>query len=551
MKRERWPGALAALLLILPFMPFLAGFVPSADLAGAALLGLAAIGAPGLAGVVQPGAGSAPNIALRFLAGAFFLNLAAMITRRILGMDVSPISYAVILGAWTVLAGVVGTMRGGRFPTPHLGTVAIGCAAFVAAGIAGTRVVPPLEDQDMEVQGTAYGLIADLEPLSLTNRSTLYFFAHPPLLHFLNAPTILLAGQLESVRPAYDAARAERAKLPAARRTPSFQRIAGAFANPSRTDTSLLWNRRVYPAFLKEPALLGTRAPNFILAAVLSMLLFRALRTIGVSAGDSTLLMIATMTLPEIFVRSGYGGYFAISALTFLLAAWLTVASPGNASFLAGFLAMLANQKSIIVGAAAFLWSPRRSKSLLLGLVTGALAFAAYGLLIAPEDFVADHLLDHGLRRFTGAEAQVGSSHGGSAAPAYPSRTGLWLELAQHFGWVWCLVVAAACIAALTALWQRRRDREWSTEGEELREIAVLWILVGAIAFTVTDWRQTKHLCKLVPAMTLVIGALLARSPGPARFLLRAAMGFCILWNARWIAKIAQDFSSFPMSTMW
>jgi hypothetical protein len=81
--------------------------------------------------------------------------------------------------------------------------------------------------------------------------------------------------------------------------------------------------------------------------------------------------------------------------------------------------------------------------------------------------------------------------------------------------------------------------------------MALLWILVGAIAFTATDWRQTKHLCKLVPAMSLVIGALLARSPRAARFALRAALVICVLWNARWIAKIAQDFSSFPMSTIW
>jgi hypothetical protein len=543
--KEVWPRAFAALLLLLPFLPFFAGFAPNSNFAGAALLGLAAIVAPGLAGVVQPGVERAPHVALRFLAGAFFLNLAAMITRRILGIDATPMSYAAILAAWTALAGVAGMIRGGRFPAPHLATVAVGIAAFLTSCIAGTRIVPPLEDQDMETQGTAYGLITNLEPLSLTNRSTLYFFAHPPLLHLLNAPTLLLAGQLESVRAAYDAARAERAKLQASRRAPSFERIGRAFKNPPRTDTSLHWKRSVYPAFLKEPALLGTRAPNFTLAAVLAMLLYRALRTIGATSTDSALLLMATMTLPEIFVRSGYGGYFAISALTFLLAAWLVVVAPwGNASFLAGFLAMLANQKSIIVGAASFLWSPRRSKLLLLGLVTGGLAFAVYGLLVAPEDFVADHILDHGLRRFSGEEAHAG-------APAYPSRAGLWLEFAQHFGWVWCLIAAAACIAALAALLMRRFARESSTEGEELREIALLWILVGAIAFTATDWRQTKHLCKLIPAMTLVIGALVARSPRPARFVLRAALAICVLWNARWIAKIAQDFSSFPMSTIW
>jgi len=324
--------------------------------------------------------------------------------------------------------------------------------------------------------------------------------------------------------------------------------VVAAFGNPPRADTSLLWNRRVYPEFLKQPALLGTRAPNFILAAVLAMLLFRALRSAGTGSGDAALLTIVTMTLPEIFVRSGYGGYFAISAVTFLAAAWLA-AAPASAAprpaFLAGFLAMIANQKSVIIGAAAFLTSPKRSWPVLLGLAAGALAFAIYGLWIAPEDFVADHLLDHGLRRFDAGDSQVAPG-----APAYPSRAGLWLEFAQHFGWIWCALAALAWAAALAALIQRRRRRE--SNGEDgLREIAALWILVGAAIFTATDWRQTKHLCKLVPAMTIVIGAFLARSPRPARLGLRAALAISLLWNARWLVKIAQDFSSFPMSTIW
>ncbi|HET9886561.1 MAG TPA: hypothetical protein VFR10_03545, partial [bacterium] len=133
----RWPRALPALLLILPFIPFLAGLVPQADLAGAALLGLAAIAAPGLAGVLQPGAQRAPHIALRFVAGAFFLNLLAMITRDIMHVEVSPVSYSLILGASTVLTGFAGILHGGQFPQPHAGTAALGFAGFIAAWISG------------------------------------------------------------------------------------------------------------------------------------------------------------------------------------------------------------------------------------------------------------------------------------------------------------------------------------------------------------------------------------------------------------------------------
>jgi hypothetical protein len=538
--------AFAALLLGIPFAPLLAGVVPRNDVFGAALLSAAAIGAPGVAGVLYPGGMRAPHLAVRFLAGAFLLNLAALITRRAAGIEATPASYAAILGAWTVLAGAAGLLRNGRLPSFHPATAALGGAAFLLAFVAGARIIPPLEDQDMEAQGTAYGLVANLEPLCLTNRSTLYFFAHPPLLHFFNAATLTLSGEIEKVRAAYDAAFLEREKLPLERRRPGWSRVVEAFADPARTDYSLLWNRRVYPEFLKEPALFGTRAPNFMLAAILAMLMFCALRSVGTRAGDSAFLTLVTMTLPEIFVRSGYGGYFAISAATFLCAAWLAVLPAPRPAFLAGFLALLANQKSVIVGAAALLHGARRARPLLLGLLAGALAFAIYGLWVAPEDYVADHILDHGLRRFDAAE-----SHPGRGAPAYPSRAGLWIEFAQHFGWVWCATAAAAWGAALAALILRRRRREPAAEEDDLREIAALWILVGAAIFTATDWRQTKHLCKLVPAMTLVIGALLARSPRPLRAALRAALVVSFLWNVRWLVKIAQDFSSFPMSTMW
>jgi hypothetical protein len=216
---------------------------------------------------------------------------------------------------------------------------------------------------------------------------------------------------------------------------------------------------------------------------------------------------------------------------------------------------MLANQKSVIVGAAAFLRSPRRALPLLLGLAAGAVAFAIYGLVIAPEDFVADHLLNHGIRRFA-----VGDASSAQGRMAYPSPGELWLEFARHFGWIWCVLAAAGLIAALTHLVRRRRAGRASMrpmsgddarEEDLFREIAALWILVGGFLFTLTDWRQTKHLCKLVPAMTLVMGALLARSPFPARLVLRAALVFSFVWNLRWLSRISQDFSSFPMSTIW
>ena len=60
-------------------------------------------------------------------------------------------------------------------------------------------------------------------------------------------------------------------------------------------------------------------------------------------------------------------------------------------------------------------------------------------MALAPSEFLADHVLDHGLRRFDGGEIL---SRAGRAV--YPSRVGVWGEFASHMGWIWTAVSALA-----------------------------------------------------------------------------------------------------------
>ncbi len=585
-------SAAAAAFFAAPYLPFLGGDVSERSLPGAIAVGFAGVFAPGAAFVAHPGSREAPFAALRFLLGAALLNLAAILVRWVLDVPASSAAYAAILGSLTVATGAAGVLRGGERFRAHRPTAFVGAAAFALAVGAGMRVVPPLEDQDMEVQGTAYGLVHDLEPLCLTNRGTLHFLAHPPLLHLFNASTLTLANQLETVRPARDAALREAERLPIEGRRPSLARTLRAITAPEpRPDRTLAWTRDVYGPFLRSPALLGTRAPNFVLAAALAMLLFAALRRLGAGSADAALLTLTQATLPEVFVRSGYGGYFAISTVTFLTAAWLAArgsaaafpgaapraaagATPGTAraAFAAGLLAMLANHKSVVLGAASLVLGTRRARPLLVGLAAGALLFAVYGLAAAPEEFVSDHLLDHGLSRFRGDHA---------GASIYPSRAGLWLEFGRNYGAVWCLAVAAAFAAAFAGAAARLVSRRTGAgraacldavassppgspspaaapphtgaapEAEALVTLAAAWIAVGALVFTATDWRQTKHLGKLVPAMTLVLGAFLVRAPRPLRLALRGALAVSIVANAVGIVRLVRDFGSLRVTPLW
>src|SRR4029453_4938900 len=73
-------------------------------------------------------------------------------------------------------------LRGrGRIALPLPAVIMAAVAAITLAFFA-LGVVPPIEDQDMEMQATAHAMALRQEPAALTNRSTAYYFAHPPLL---------------------------------------------------------------------------------------------------------------------------------------------------------------------------------------------------------------------------------------------------------------------------------------------------------------------------------------------------------------------------------
>jgi peptidoglycan/LPS O-acetylase OafA/YrhL len=76
-----------------------------------------------------------------------------------------------------------------------------------------------------------------------------------------------------------------------------------------------------------------------------------------------------------------------------------------------------------------------------------------------------------------------------------PSMMELWAELAAHTGY---LFVPVAVVGI--GLWIARRKR--------LDMVAVLaaWFLVGSVLYTLTDWRQTKHMMNQVaPAVAAAV----------------------------------------------
>jgi len=539
--------ALAAGAALLPYVPYLAGLRPIGGLSGAAFLALAGLGAPLAAGACLPGGTGAARRFVRGLAAAALVNGLAFVALKVAGIPPGSRSVAAALAVPTVALAVLAAARGSL---PRAGTVAwiVGAAAFVVAFAAGSRIVPALEDQDMEVQGTAYGIAHDLVPVCATNRSTLYWFAHPLLHHVFVASSLGLADELDTVRPAYDLARRELERLPAEDRARGPAAIVRAFRSPRPlVDASLRWYHEVLKPFEADPALLPTRSPGFLFAALLATLAFRWMRALGAGVPDAALVTAAYVTLPEVVVRSGYGGYYAGTGC--LLLAGLRLASApaggGRAGLAAGFLGSLFNQKTLVLATAVAAHrglaalrerAPTRLRGALPylgGVAAGMAAFWAYGLTVFPPDFVLDHVLAHGLQRFDLVEAV-----GRSGQPVYPSRAGLWLEFARHSGWIWTALASVAVVRGL----RRPGDAPGALAG---------WVVVGAVAFTVIDWRQTKHLSLLLPAIAVLQGWLLGRTADRTRWALRALLLVSITWNTVWIAHLSRDFTALAPTPLW
>ena len=191
-----------------------------------------------------------------------------------------------------------------------------------------------------------------------------------------------------------------------------------------------------------DPHALATRTPNIFFAALTVALLAAWVARV---AGHWWLALLAAAvyaTSPETFVRSSYGGYFAISQLA-LLEILLAVETAKRANgFVAGGFAALACHKLVFLPATIAVWEairlPRLSIAasclrplrhpVVLGFAAGTLLYWGYGLSINAAAFWQDHVHSHFLDRIM----HVDPFH----YSGYPSPLGLWREFCEHTGYL-------------------------------------------------------------------------------------------------------------------
>jgi hypothetical protein len=444
----------------------------------------------------------------------------------------------------------------------------VSALAFALSYLGAAHFVPPLEDQDMETQGTAYGLIHELAPTVVTSRNTRHFFAHPLLLHFWIGESAFVSDDLDRLR--------------------HYHENSLAAADVPSTDLYERWTQD-YAIFMHDPVLVPTRTPNIFLSAFIVFPLgFLVYRLTG-SRAAAVVAGVVYATLPEVYVRGSYGGYMAISnfmlaagAYFYLQASGLLPDRPDAAgsrrparglAFASAFLGGWADQKAVLLPLAApahaglralFDAEYRRASiesltkgrlvqivrsaferpeifaAVLIGLgfVTGWALFAAYGLSISPVEFIRDHIKEHGVWRMKGDEVSLLTPYDAGWG-TYPSIVGLWREFAGHSGWL--LAAPALAGSALAA-------RRWR-RGEGM---LLAWVLIGAVGFSLVDWRQTKHLAHILPPLAMLIGVYWASLEGRLqKTALTALLAAGVTWNLWRIVLLMGDFSTIQPTPIW
>ena len=409
-------------------------------------------------------------------------------------------------------------------------------AAYLAFFYGATRIVPVLGDQDGEVQGTAYALMTRMEPSLDTSRNTEYLFAHPPLLNFYVAGSLMYFNLLSEM----------------------------ALYDPQSPDHLSL--RESYKRYMQHPYLQETRTPNIFLSALTVALLGFWVGRVTGRQWLGLLVAFAYGSTAEVFVRSVYGGYFAIgnfALLQILLAVEVWMTNRGRSAwlicFLSGVFAALADHKMMFLPMAVVIWEALGSwreirfiasvKALLnpvaVGFVAGSALFWSYGLAISRNDFWMDHVRHHFVDRVLNYNAR------GLDMSRYPSLGGLWLEFWQHTGY---LLLPLGAIA----LWLLCFRNASTIKGENPQSVSgwrgmpglwAIWALLAAIAFSIVDWRQTKHLAPLTLPLFLAISQI-----GIKRIqcvIVDALLIALAIWNVGILYIVAGNFEFLEKMPEW
>jgi hypothetical protein len=460
------------------------------------------------------------------------VSLAVFTAFVLLNLPVQQLSYLaalILLGNFFLVFNllrnkeIVFAKTGGRF------YLFAALAVAVAGGLSfwgAVRVVPVLQDHDSVMECPAYGLATTLKPYCIETRVPFYF-AKGPTSHFIYAFPLVLTDNLERVKHYYNTS------------------LASLHLPDFKKNIVRVWHsefKRWFPK-QKDRVILETRTTSVFISIMLALLLFAVIAEMVNSHTLAFVLTLVFSTLPEIFVRNSYAGYQNVSNLFLLLAIYYFIKNCED--WLTPLLLATINQKCVIVlGLAVGVWLLYHKTNFkkivlnktLVGFLIGMLLLYAYGFLIHPQSLLEDQFQRHGIDRLLHQNPLPGMK--------YLSVGGLWSLFAFNYG---AFFIVLFLFSAVLLIRNRRLFP---------RELVLLFLVVAtALVFSLVDWRMTKHLDLMVPAMMLVIACGFRdrwwQIYGKYRGAVLSVMALILANNIWIIAKLAQDFKWLKMIPMW
>lgn len=425
--------------------------------------------------------------------------------------------------------------------------------SFVAA-----RIVPPLEDDDLDLVSTAYGLLHTLTPRSLTDRLLVYDFSHPLLPRFNVALTTLFSGKLPAVKYFFDSGQEARKLLLDAGRMPSAPLVAADLDSSEEelAEEIRVLEERMYGQFHREPMIGVIRMSNVFFGALSAVMLYEILVLFTASALFSAVGILIFMSVPAACVGMAAEcqtsiTYFASAALIYC--SWEEEREVRKAHafpFVAGFFLSQISGKAVVPVIAwvtseiisrlrahhRFLFHRSAAGQCLLGFGAGTVVYCVYGLIIDRGTFILDNLQYHGINRVLHIKDAMGYG--------YPSVVQLWQEWSGNVGMLF-FVTSMIGLFLLVRSHAKRRAPGVNVQ-------VALWFLLGAGFFSAIDWRALYHLVLLV--IPLVVGFIAVLEWFRRRGLIWVSVfliGTVLVRNIYSFIKISEGFYNFVGFARW
>ncbi|MFC1699045.1 hypothetical protein ACFL1I_03670 [Candidatus Omnitrophota bacterium] len=424
-------------------------------------------------------------------------------------------------------------------------------------------VIPPLQDNTLTTQATAYGLSRYFIPRTFTDRYIGYEFAHPLLIHFYTAGSFFLSEDLEKLKYYYDyAGKAEellnsqpkvgeeismsiqefgkvkvridkisKGKIFFDKQIPKIKpngRLAplgtDQFIRDNQiredylpvSDSQLVnsldydiikkgkyWSmaREVYAKFYQQPHLFLSRIPNIFFSLLCCLAIYNILLVTTHSRQISSLGVLCYVSLPELLVRSIAGSYTSVTIFSMLVITYFYLMQKHKAVFLSALFAALVNHKAAIILLPIGLIELyergifKRGNLFyfaIFGFTIGTVLFWSYGIIVDKQAFFLDHFRYHLFNRVFHV-SELGYQ-------GYPSISELWAEFIQNINPFLIFPALLSMIAIIIC----NRKKSWI--------IFPIWFILGGVVFSVIDWRSTKHLQLIVPALVISLMIVISRS---------------------------------------